>query len=128
MIGDHFARDHSGALDGLAKERLGTRCVAVLAQEDIDDHAVFVDRAVQIELLPFAEQEHLVHEPMLADRTPTAPDLRRQVRPEHLNPVEDGPVRDVDATLGQQLDHLPAGERVGQIPRTAVRMMSAGQR
>jgi hypothetical protein len=25
-------------------------------------------------------------------------------------------MRDVDAALGQQLEHLPAGERIGQVP------------
>ena len=33
-------------LDGLAEERLRARRVAVHTQEDIDDHAVFVDRSV----------------------------------------------------------------------------------
>jgi hypothetical protein len=43
-------------------------------------------------------------------------DSRPLLRSEGLHPVEDRPVRDIDATLGQQLQDLPAGERVGQVP------------
>jgi len=39
----------------------------MLPEQDIDDHPVFIDRAVQIALLSLAEQEDLIHDPMLTD-------------------------------------------------------------
>jgi hypothetical protein len=64
-IGDHFLRDHPGASDCLAKERLRAGRVTVLTEQDIDDHTVLVDRTVEVAFLSFAEQEYLVHDPAL---------------------------------------------------------------
>jgi hypothetical protein len=55
VIGDHLVRDHSGVLDGLAEERLGAGRVTVLAKEDIHDHAVLINGAIQIALLVLTE-------------------------------------------------------------------------
>jgi hypothetical protein len=88
VICDHLVGDHSGALDGLAKEGLGTGRVASLAEQDIDDHAILVNGAIQVPLLSLAEQEHLVDEPAPADRTPSASHLGCQLWSERLDPVE----------------------------------------
>jgi hypothetical protein len=116
VIGYDLVWDCSGALDRLAKECLGTGCVAVLAQQHIDDHAILVNGPIQVPLLPFAEQQDLVHEPAPTDRIPSPTDLSSQSRSERLDPVEDGAMRDVNAAFGQQLQHLPARQRVGQVP------------
>jgi hypothetical protein len=100
VIGHDVVWNHASPLDGLAKEGLGTGCVAVLAQEHIDDHTILVDRAVQLGLLPRAGEQHFIDEPALADGTSVSTYLGRQLRPECLDPVEDGAVRDVDAALG----------------------------
>ena len=55
-------------------------------------HAVFVDGSIQVALMSFAEEEHLIHEPLLADRTSAATHLGGQPRSERLDPVEDGAV------------------------------------
>jgi hypothetical protein len=86
VICDHLVGDHSGALDGVAKERLGTGCVAVPAQEHIHDHAVLIDRTVEIALLVLAKQEDLVDEPAPPDWTPMTSDFVGQARPEGLDP------------------------------------------
>jgi hypothetical protein len=52
----------------------------------------FVDRTIEIPLLSFAEQEHFVHEPPVADWAPTTADLGGQLRPEGPDPVQDRPV------------------------------------
>src|SRR6266550_4142476 len=39
-----------------------------------------------------------------------------QLRPERLDPTQHSPVRHVDASLGQQLHHASARERVAQVP------------
>jgi hypothetical protein len=67
MVGHDLVGRHTVALDSLSKEGLGTRCVAVLAQEHVHDHAVLVDRPIQVPLVSLAEQEHLVYEPPFAD-------------------------------------------------------------
>ncbi len=95
-IGDHFLRDHPSASDCLAEERLRAGRVTVLTEQDIDDHTVLVDRTVEVAFLSFAEQEYLVHDPALADRASTMSDLGSQPRPEYLDPVEHGPMRDVE--------------------------------
>ena len=127
-VGHDLVRDHPSALDRLPEEGLRTGRVAVLADQDVDDHAGFVERTVEVRSVPLAAEEHLVDEPTRPDRTLLAPDLGRQLRPEGSGPVEHGAMRDVDAALGQQLEHLPAGQRVGQVPTHAVRITSAGQR
>ena len=58
MIGYDFLWDHPSALDSVPKEGFGTGRVAALAEQDIDNRAVFIDRTVQVELLPLPEQEH----------------------------------------------------------------------
>ena len=116
MIGHDLVRYYTRALDGLPKEGLRTRCIAVLAKEHIYHNAVLINGAIQIALLPLAEQEHLVHEPVFANWTPTASNLIGQPRSEGLDPIEESPMRDVDAALSKQLKHLPAGRRVGQVP------------
>jgi hypothetical protein len=55
MIGHDLVWRHTVALDSLPKEGLGTRRIAVLAKQDIDDHAVLVNGAIQVPLLSFAE-------------------------------------------------------------------------
>jgi hypothetical protein len=42
--------------------------------------------------------------------------ITRVPRSEGLDPIEESPMRDVDAALSKQLKHLPAGRRVGQVP------------
>jgi len=44
VIGHHLVRDHPATLDCLPKEGFGTRRIAVLTQQDINDHAILVDR------------------------------------------------------------------------------------
>src|SRR5690242_5667822 len=68
MISHDLTGDHSGAVNRLAKECLGTGRIAVVTQQDVHDHAVFVDRAIQVPLLALAEEEHLIDEPPPADR------------------------------------------------------------
>jgi hypothetical protein len=116
MIGHDLARYHTVMLDGLPKERLCTCGIAMLAQEHIHHDAILVDGSIQVPLVALAKEEHLVDEPAPADRRSTAPDRSRQSGPEGLDPVEDSPMRDIDTTLGQELQHLPAGQWVGQIP------------
>jgi hypothetical protein len=89
MIGHDLVRRHPVALDGLPKEGLGTGRVAVLAEQDIDDHAILIDGAIQIPFLSLAKQEDLVHEPAPTDRTPMTSDLVGQAWPEGLDPVQD---------------------------------------
>jgi len=48
VIGHHLVRDHPATLDRLPKEGFGTRRIAVLTQQDINDHAILVDRSVQV--------------------------------------------------------------------------------
>jgi hypothetical protein len=115
-IGDHFVWDHPGALDRLAKERLHAGRLTMRTEQDIDDRTVLVDRTVEVELVPFAEEEDLVDEPPRTCRTSVASHLGRQLWSERLDPVEDGPMRDIDAALGQQLKHLTARQGVGQVP------------
>jgi hypothetical protein len=43
-------------------------------------------------LVSFAEQEHLVHEPLLANWTSTVPHLGCELRPERLDLIQDSPV------------------------------------
>jgi hypothetical protein len=88
----------------------------VLTEQDSDDHTILVDRTVEVAFLPFAEQEYLVHDPAPADRTSSTSDLGSQLRPDGLDPVEHGPMRDDDAAFGQQLEDLTAGQRVRQVP------------
>jgi hypothetical protein len=95
VIGDDFAEDHPGTLDGLAKERLCARRVALVAKEHIHDYAIFVDRSIEVPLLILAEQEHLIYEPPLADGTSLATHLGSQSRSEGVDPIEDGAVRDM---------------------------------
>jgi hypothetical protein len=57
VICDHLVRDHSGALDGLTKECFCTRRVAVLAKQDIDDHAILIDGSVEIPFLSLANRK-----------------------------------------------------------------------
>ena len=109
VIGHDFVRSHASPLDRLPKEGLGTGGVAVLAEQDIDDHAVLVNRSIEVPFLSLAEEEHLVDEPASADRTPAPSDLVGQARPEGVDPVEDGAMGHVDVALGQQLQDLPAG-------------------
>ena len=101
MIGHDCIGDHPGPLDGLAKERLGTGSVAVVTKEHIDDHAILVDGTIQVVLVSLAKQEHLVHEPVLANWTPSSTDLGGQSRPERLDPVQDRAMGHIDAALGQ---------------------------
>jgi hypothetical protein len=44
VISHDHVRNHASPLDRLLKEGLGTGGVAVLTEEDVDDHAVFIDR------------------------------------------------------------------------------------
>jgi hypothetical protein len=104
-------RDYPSPLDRLAKERFGTRRVAVLTQQDINDYAILVDSSVQVALLALAEEKHLVHEPTPADPSTVTSHFGRQLWSERLDPVEDGAARDIDAALRQQLKHLAAGQR-----------------
>ena len=106
IVGDDLVGDHRSALDGVPKERPGTGRVAVVTQQDIDDYAVFINGPTQVAFLSLADEEHFVDEPVLADRTSAASDLGRQLWPERLDPVEHGSMRDVDAALGQQFEHL----------------------
>lgn len=108
-IGDHFVWGHPGALDRLPKECLGAGRVTALPHEDIHHHAIFVDHSIQVERMPLADQEDLIHEPLLADRRSLATHRVRQLWPEGLDPVEHGAMGDIDATFGQQLQHLTAG-------------------
>jgi hypothetical protein len=59
LIGDHFSRDHRAARDRLAKERPGTRRVAVLAKEHTHNHAVLINDAAfgqQLKDLPAGQR------------------------------------------------------------------------
>jgi hypothetical protein len=85
MIGHDGVRDHLIPLDGLTKELLGTRRVAVLTQQDVNDHASLVDRSVEVALLALTEQEHFVYEPTPADLTTLASYLGSQLRSERLD-------------------------------------------
>ena len=101
VIGHDFVRHHPSALDRLAKERLRTGRAAALTEQDVDDHAVLVDRTVQVALVPLAEQEHLIHEPLTADLAPTTADLGGQLWPKGLDPVQYCAVRNINAALSQ---------------------------
>lgn len=101
VIAHDFVRNQVSPPDRLTKESLGTGDVAVLAQQNIDDHAVLVDRSIEVPFLSLAEEEHLVDEPASADRTAAPSDLVGQARPECLDPVKGGAMGHVDATLGQ---------------------------
>jgi hypothetical protein len=116
VIGHHFVRNYASPLDRLAEERLGAGRVAVVAKEHVHHHASFVNGSIQVPFLSLAEEEHLVHEPPLADRTSPASHLCRQLWRESLDPIEDSPMRDIDAAFGQQFQNLSARERVGQVP------------
>jgi hypothetical protein len=116
VIRHDFVRNYASPLDRLAEEGLCAGGVAVLAKEDVHDHAIFINGSIQIPFLSLAEQEHLVHEPAPAHRTLAASDLGCQLGPEGFDPVEDRSMRDVNAALGQQLEDLPAGEWIGQVP------------
>ncbi len=107
VVGDDFLRHAPSTLDGLAKERLGTGRVAVITEQHVHDHTVLVDRPIQVTLLTLAEQKDFVDEPPPANPTPAA-NLGGQQGPEHLDPAQDGAMRNVDAALGQQLQHLAA--------------------
>src|SRR5918911_1063442 len=100
VIGHDLVRNHASSLDRLAEEGLGAGRVAVVTKEHIHDHTVLINGPIQVALLSLAKQEHLVHEPLLADWASTAPHLGCELRPERLDPIEDSPVRDVDAALG----------------------------
>jgi hypothetical protein len=115
VVGDDLIWDQPAALDSLAKEGLGTRRVSVVPEQHIHDHAVLVNRPVQVALLTRTEQEHLVDEPAPAD-APMSSNLCGQQGSEHLGPGQDRAVRDVDAAFGQEFHHLPARQRIGQIP------------
>ena len=62
------SRGITPALDGLPKERLSTGRVAALTEQDVDDHAILVDRTVQVELVSLAEQEDLVNGLITSDK------------------------------------------------------------
>jgi hypothetical protein len=55
LVWDYLVWDYSSVLDGLAEERLGTGRVTVLTKEDIHDHAVLINGAIQIALLVLTE-------------------------------------------------------------------------
>src|SRR5918912_4584726 len=95
VIGHDLVGRHTVALDGLPKEGLGTGRIAVLAKEDIHDHTVLVNRAIEVALLSLAEEEDFIHEPALADRRSPSAYLGCELRSERLDPVEDGALRDV---------------------------------
>src|SRR5919202_5122235 len=59
VIGHDLIWNHASPLDRLAEEGLGAGRVAVVTKEHIHDHAVLVDRPIQIPLVSLAEQEHL---------------------------------------------------------------------
>ena len=108
VIGHDLVGRHSIALDSLPKEGLGTGRVAVLAQEHVDDHAILIDRSIEISFLSCTKQEDLVDEPGPANWTPTTSDLIGQPRSEGLHPIENGAMRHVNSAFSQQLDDLPA--------------------
>jgi hypothetical protein len=99
VISRYLVRNHPGALDRLTEEGLGTCRIAVLTQQEVDDHAVFVDLSVQVAFVVLAEQEHLVDHPPPTKRLTVTSHFGSQLRSERLDPVEDSAVRDIDAAL-----------------------------
>ncbi len=79
-----------------------------------------IDGAPEIVFCPVDLHEHLIEVPSPLPETPhrlntTAPDLRRENRPEPVPPEPHRLMRDVDAALMQQVFDVPQRKRVAEV-------------
>src|SRR6202043_2826472 len=91
----------SGA-DRPLEERQGCSQVTRLRQPAIEHLAVQADAAVQGVPPPQDLHVRLIHKPRRAHWLPVPTDLRRQSWPELLDPAQNGPSADVDASVGEE--------------------------
>jgi hypothetical protein len=93
-----------------------SRSVSALADQDVDDLTVLVDRAVQAGPAPSDLHVRLIEEPPITRRVTCRTRGIDALRREGLDSSVDGDVVDLDSTLGQQLLHIAVGQAVAQVP------------
>lgn len=107
LVGYDDARGVAQPFQKLAEEALGRLLVPAALDQDIEHHAVLVDRAPQIMLLVADADEHLVQEPLVARLGPAALERVGEVPAEAQAPLPDRLVADLDAARRQDQLYLP---------------------
>jgi hypothetical protein len=96
-VGDDLDRRSLGGADGLLEEPAGCLDIALCRDEDIDDLAELVDRAVHVAPPPGHLDVGFVNLPAIADGVPAQPGGLGEQRREPLDPAVDGDVVDLYA-------------------------------
>jgi len=111
-------RDHSGDRLCRSKEARGRGEVAVLAEHDVDQGAISIDRAVEVLPLAVHTNVRLVDIPTTTDFAPSAsPEILRQCGRELGLPIADRLIAEYDAADQEHLDEIPQTELVAQPPK-----------
>jgi hypothetical protein len=90
-------------LERAGEERPRSRSVSALADQDVDDLTVLVDRAVQLGPAPSDLHVSLIEEAPITRRVTCRTRGIDELRGEALDPSGDGDVVDLDSAFGQQL-------------------------
>ena len=114
----------------VGEEPASGRQIPLLRDEDVDDLAELVNRAVQIDPASGHFDVRLIDKPPITGRMPAGSCRVDQQRREPLHPAVDGHVIDLDAPLDQQLFDVAVGQGVAEIlyQRTAIMITSGGKR
>jgi len=106
----------AGPLQRAGEERSCSAGITAFGDQDVDDLAVLVDRAVEVRPAAGDLDVGLVDKPAVAHGVPCRAGSINELRGEGLYPAIHRDVIDPDATFGQQLFHVAIGQAVAQIP------------
>jgi hypothetical protein len=106
LIREDHARPGRLPIKEALQERFRCRLVASLLEEDVEDHAVRIDRTPEIPGAPADAQLHFIQVPPVTGSGSAPLDLRREAWPELEAPPADRLVRDHDPASGEHLLHL----------------------
>src|SRR5262249_32326134 len=102
LVGDHYPWLLAGRLERAPQERFGRKLVTSLLNQDVQHHAVLVDRTPQPVALAFDLELHVVQVPFVAPTWASPPHLEGLSASEFGTPFADRLITHSHATLGHE--------------------------
>jgi hypothetical protein len=100
----------------LDEDRLRAGQIPLCAQQDVDHLTVLIDGTIEISPLAADPDRRFIDIPALPDASQVAACRGSEMRAEAKRPGQAGPLRDVDAALGEPIAPIGAREADGALP------------